>query len=143
MGEPGASIRRLCFRPWAKAARRTCSTSFDSVPLQRKMRDGIPLLGTVRSCESALNAPPLGRISVQFQLPGQTKQQFRALPTCQRSTCDKSQVLLLADAQTSGGLLFGASPERARAAVDELAEAGVTAAVIGEVRAGSGRITLR
>src|SRR6185437_684336 len=52
-------------------------------------------------------------------------------------------VLLLADAQTSGGLLFGAAPERARAAVAELADAGVAAAVIGEVRAGTGRITLR
>ena len=52
-------------------------------------------------------------------------------------------VLLLADAQTSGGLLFGAEPERARAAVAELAAAGVSAAVIGEVRAGTGRITLR
>jgi selenide, water dikinase len=52
-------------------------------------------------------------------------------------------VLLLADAQTSGGLLFGAEPERARAAVAALTEAGVSAAVIGEVRAGTGRITLR
>ena len=48
--------------------------------------------------------------------------------------------LLLADAQTSGGLLFGAAPERAAAAVAEL---GPPAAVIGRVRAGSGRIRLR
>jgi len=52
-------------------------------------------------------------------------------------------VLLLADAQTSGGLLFGAAPDRARAAVAELAGAGVSAAVIGGVRGGTGRITLR
>ena len=52
-------------------------------------------------------------------------------------------VLLLADAQTSGGLLFGAAPERARAAVAALADDGVSAAVIGEVRAGTGRISLR
>jgi selenide,water dikinase len=56
---------------------------------------------------------------------------------------DELDVLLLADAQTSGGLLFGAEPERAQAAVAELAAAGVSAAVIGEVRAGTGRITLR
>jgi selenide, water dikinase len=49
-------------------------------------------------------------------------------------------VLLLADAQTSGGLLFGAAPDRAAAAVAEL---GPPAAVIGRVRAGSGRIVLR
>jgi selenide,water dikinase len=52
-------------------------------------------------------------------------------------------VLLLADAQTSGGLLFGAAPDRARAAVTALVDAGGSAAVIGEVRGGTGRITLR
>jgi selenide,water dikinase len=52
-------------------------------------------------------------------------------------------VLLLADAQTSGGLLFGASPERAREAVALLAADGAAAAVIGEARAGTGRISLR
>jgi selenide,water dikinase len=49
-------------------------------------------------------------------------------------------VLLLADAQTSGGLLFGAVPDAAAAAVREL---GGPAAVIGRVRAGTGRIALR
>jgi selenide, water dikinase len=49
-------------------------------------------------------------------------------------------VLLLADAQTSGGLLFGAAPDRAHAAVAEL---GGPAAVVGTVRAGTGRIALR
>jgi selenide, water dikinase len=53
---------------------------------------------------------------------------------------DEVDRLLLADAQTSGGLLFGATPERAAAAVAEL---GPPAAVIGRVRAGSGRIRLR
>jgi len=48
--------------------------------------------------------------------------------------------LLLADAQTSGGLLFGADPDRAAAAAAEL---GAPAGVIGRVRAGSGRIRLR
>ena len=48
--------------------------------------------------------------------------------------------LLLADAQTSGGLLFGAVPDRAAAAVAEL---GPPAAVVGRVRAGTGRIRLR
>jgi len=48
--------------------------------------------------------------------------------------------LLLADAQTSGGLLFGAAPDAAAAAVAEL---GAPAAVIGRVRAGTGWISLR
>ena len=51
----------------------------------------------------------------------------------------ESEVLLLADAQTSGGLLFGAAPDAAAAAVATL---GPPAAVIGRVRSGSGRIRL-
>ena len=53
---------------------------------------------------------------------------------------DELDVLLLADAQTSGGLLFGAAPDRAAAATAEL---GRPAAVIGRVRTGTGRIRLR
>jgi selenide,water dikinase len=48
-------------------------------------------------------------------------------------------VLLLADAQTSGGLLFGAAPDAAAAAVASL---GAPAAVIGQVHTGAGKITL-
>jgi selenide,water dikinase len=48
-------------------------------------------------------------------------------------------VLMLADAQTSGGLLFGAAPDAAAAAVAEL---GAPAAVIGTVRTGTGRLIL-
>jgi selenide,water dikinase len=50
------------------------------------------------------------------------------------------EVLLLADAQTSGGLLFGAAPERAEEAVAHL---GAPAAVIGRARPGTGRVVLR
>ncbi|MGQ0482043.1 MAG: selenide, water dikinase SelD [Pseudonocardia sp.] len=49
-------------------------------------------------------------------------------------------VLLLSDAQTSGGLLFGAVPEAAADAVRRLGE---PAAVVGLARAGTGRIVLR
>jgi selenide,water dikinase len=55
-------------------------------------------------------------------------------------TFPELDVLLLADAQTSGGLLFGARPAAVAAAVAAL---GAPAAVIGRVRAGSGRIALR
>jgi selenide, water dikinase len=53
---------------------------------------------------------------------------------------DELDVLLLADAQTSGGLLFGAAPAAAASAVADL---GAPAAVIGHVRTGTGHITLR
>jgi selenide,water dikinase len=51
-------------------------------------------------------------------------------------------LLLLADAQTSGGLLFGADPERAAGAVAGLTGSGLPAAVIGAARRGTGRIAL-
>lgn len=56
---------------------------------------------------------------------------------------DEITVLLLADAQTSGGLLFGVAPERATAAVERLRSAGEQAAVIGRARPGAGRLRLR
>lgn len=51
-------------------------------------------------------------------------------------------VLLLADAQTSGGLVFGASPAAADEAVAQLTATGHTAVVVGDVTAGNGRIRL-
>jgi selenide,water dikinase len=55
----------------------------------------------------------------------------------------ETDVVLLADAQTSGGLLFGAEPERAAAAVAELRGQGMEAAVIGRTVSGRGRIVLQ
>lgn len=51
-------------------------------------------------------------------------------------------VLLLADAQTSGGLVFGASPAAVHEALDRLEETGHTASVIGRVAEGNGRLRL-
>lgn len=56
---------------------------------------------------------------------------------------DPVTVLLLADAQTSGGLVFGVAPERADDAVAELRASGHDAAVIGATVAGTGRMLLR
>ena len=58
---------------------------------------------------------------------------------------DDDTQLLLADAQTSGGLLFGATDAgAATAAVAQLTSSGHTAAVVGRVTApGEGRIALR
>ncbi len=51
-------------------------------------------------------------------------------------------VTLLADAQTSGGLVFGVKPDRARDVISELTASGHTASVIGLVRPGTGRIAI-
>jgi len=55
---------------------------------------------------------------------------------------DEVTRLLLADAQTSGGLLFGAGTARAAEAVAALRAGGHDAAVVGTLRAGTGRIRL-
>jgi selenide,water dikinase len=64
-------------------------------------------------------------------------------PRVEMNGVDESTALILADAQTSGGLVFGAAPEPAAAAVAELTEAAEPAAIIGEARPGTGRIILR
>ena len=51
-------------------------------------------------------------------------------------------VLLLADAQTSGGLVFGADPTEVDGVLADLDSTGHVAAVIGTATAGSGQITL-
>ena len=56
---------------------------------------------------------------------------------------DELTQVLLADAQTSGGLVFGAEPARARRAVARLVASGHRCATIGRVVAGTGRIRLR
>jgi selenide, water dikinase len=60
-----------------------------------------------------------------------------------RGPVDDLTVTLLADAQTSGGLLFGAAPDAAATAAAQLRETGHDCAVIGHVSAGTGLITLR
>lgn len=61
-----------------------------------------------------------------------------------RGGVDELDVLLLADAQTSGGLLFGIAADAIDHALAELRASGHTAAAIGTVADGSpGQITLR
>ena len=51
-------------------------------------------------------------------------------------------VLLFADAQTSGGLIFGVDPDNAEDALNELLDSGHDAAIVGHTAAGAGTITL-
>ncbi|MGE3288805.1 MAG: selenide, water dikinase SelD [Pseudonocardia sp.] len=55
---------------------------------------------------------------------------------------EEADLLVLADAQTSGGLLVGVAPDRADGAVAGLAARGVAAAVVGEVAPGTGRVRI-
>jgi selenide,water dikinase len=55
---------------------------------------------------------------------------------------DAVDVLLLADAQTSGGLVFGVADDRVEGVLADLAESGHVAAAIGTLAAGSGAMTI-
>lgn len=56
---------------------------------------------------------------------------------------DDLTTVLLADAQTSGGLVFGVDPDQVDAVMAELTETGHTAAVIGSTTEGTGQTLLR
>lgn len=55
---------------------------------------------------------------------------------------DPAMLLVLADAQTSGGLLFGVAADRAPQAVAELRQKKHPAAIVGGTRAGTGRLNV-
>ncbi len=56
---------------------------------------------------------------------------------------DELNVTILADAQTSGGLCFGVTPDRVDSVLAELRQSGHTAAAIGSIVEGAGEIHLR
>ena len=56
---------------------------------------------------------------------------------------DETDLLLLADAQTSGGLIFGVEKTKSGEVCAELNERGVAAMVVGETHEGKGTIRLR
>lgn len=56
---------------------------------------------------------------------------------------DDTSVVLLADAQTSGGLIFGVDPDAADDALRRLQDTGHEAAAVGSTVAGAGRILLK
>lgn len=77
-------------------------------------------------------------------IPGGTRRNLAWIaPQIDAGTHDENELLLLADAQTSGGLVFGVDPSMTARALAALEATGHTAGVIGRTRAGSGRIRLR
>ncbi|TQM44586.1 selenide, water dikinase SelD [Pseudonocardia cypriaca] len=117
---------------------------------------GFGLLGHLRKMAAASGVDAVVEVGAVPLLPGAREQaEAGIVPGGTRRNRDwvadvldlapgvgETDVVLLADAQTSGGLLFGAEPERAAAAVAELREQGLDAAVIGRAVAGRGRIRL-
>ena len=88
--------------------------------------------------------PGVRELAAAGLVPGGTKRNLAwARERLDPGDTDQLTITLLADAQTSGGLLFGAAPTAARTAVDYLRATGHDAAVIGRVLPGNGHILLR
>jgi selenide, water dikinase len=117
---------------------------------------GFGLLGHLRNALDASGAdaqidaaavpllPGARDLAADGMIPGGTRKNLDwASERIDEAPDDDLTMLLLADAQTSGGLLFGASPEEAEGAVEDLRTRGHAAAVIGRVRGGDGRISIR
>ena len=77
-------------------------------------------------------------------IPGGSRRNLEWLnERLEKGDCDETEVLLLADAQTSGGLLFGVDESKAQEALNELATSGHSASIIGSVIDEEGKIVLR
>jgi selenide,water dikinase len=83
------------------------------------------------------------RLAEKGLIPGGTRRNWAWIEDqVTTGSVDETTVLMLADAQTSGGLVFGVEPGETGSVVERLHNSGVTAAVIGRTSAGSGAITL-
>ena len=94
--------------------------------------DTIPLLPGVRE------------LAADGVVPGGTRRNLAwALGFLAPGARDEVDQLLVADAQTSGGLVFGVDPDRTAYVLAELSASGHTAACVGRVVEGSGTVHLR
>jgi selenide,water dikinase len=88
--------------------------------------------------------PGVRRLALDGVMPGGSRRNLDwVAPRLDVGTHDEITVLLLADAQTSGGLVFGVDRAGADEVVAGLRAGGHDAAVIGELVAGTGRLLLR
>lgn len=88
--------------------------------------------------------PGVAELAERGIVPGGTRRNLEWVgDRLDAKTVDDTTVVLLADAQTSGGLVFGAELTRAENAAAELDALGQPAAVIGRAAPGTGRIHLR
>jgi selenide,water dikinase len=145
-----ASMLRLNERALAAAARRDVGAITDVT--------GYGLLGhlaelaRLSGLSAALDAAAVPRLPRAFELaeqgcvPGGSRRNLTFIEpvTAWVGTFTETEKLLLADAQTSGGLLITVAPGEAGDLADELGAEGHAAAVIGELTGGpAGRIEVR
>lgn len=76
-------------------------------------------------------------------IPGGTRRNLTWItPQLEPGSHDELTQLLFADAQTSGGLVFGVDPGQSSTVLSTLADSGHTAAIIGTTTNGSGTLSL-
>ena len=87
--------------------------------------------------------PDARKLALAGNLPGGSQRNLEWIEDrVDTSSVEDIDVHLLADAQTSGGLVFGVQPEKVETALKKLIETGHDAAVIGRMHSGSGLIRL-
>jgi selenide, water dikinase len=128
-----ATLNRKASEVARKVGVRACTdvTGFGLLGHLREMLDGV-------SVRLQLSAVPMlkgvRKLAELDFIPGGTYRNRDAVLKHVKFDASISEIdqLLLCDAQTSGGLLFGVAPEKANELLDELALNGVQAAEIGE-----------
>lgn len=109
---------------------------------------GRMLLESAVDAEIDCDAVPVldgtSRLAAEGLIPGGTRRNLAwAEPRLDPGSRDQQTRLVLADAQTSGGLVFGVPSGRGAGVVADLAATGHSAAVIGHTLTGAGTIHLR
>jgi selenide,water dikinase len=106
-------------------------------------------LGSGCAAELSLSQIPIWPAALSYSAqgirPGRTEEVIADLdPVIDWGTADDGWKGLLADPQTSGGLLMSVDPARADVLIEALARRGEPAAVVGRMVDGeSGRITIK
>lgn len=100
-------------------------------------------VGAQINTEEVLFLPETRELAEAGFIPGGSRRNLEWLnERLEKRDCDETEVLLLADAQTSGGLLFGVDESKAQEALNELATSGHSASIIGSVIDEEGKIVL-
>ena len=87
--------------------------------------------------------PDARKLALAGNLPGGSQRNLEWIEErVDAGSVEDIDVHLLADAQTSGGLVFGVQPAEVETALKKLLETGHDAAVIGSMDIGSGLIRL-
>ena len=101
-------------------------------------------VGAQITTKEVLFLPETQELAEAGFVPGGSRRNLEWLDDrLEKGNCSETNVLLLADAQTSGGLLFGIDDSKAQDALDELVSSGHSASIIGSVIDEEGKIVLR